>query len=98
MANFVWKGKSLETYGDIMNAMQSIETPEEAAEFMTAYRADDQHADHNVGYMLGYLDPEEAQKKMELFGVVHPIFGKMISEVTPQQALQAGIDKANAND
>lgn len=91
--NLMWKGKKVETYGDIMEVITSVKTPEEAAEFMALYRVENEYADNNIGYLCGYLDPKEGQKKLELFKTSHPIFGNL-GETTPAQALQAGVDAA----
>jgi hypothetical protein len=71
-----WKGQELKTIGDLMDkGINQCETQEEAQEFMVQYRAENEHADVNIGYLSGYYSPEKAQKIREWFGVSHPIFG-----------------------
>ncbi|MGG0793730.1 hypothetical protein ABE137_06960 [Brevibacillus laterosporus] len=70
-----WKGQQLNTAGDLLNkGIIKCETPEEAQEFMRQYRAENEHADSNVGYLSGYCSIEEAKRIKEWFGVKHPIF------------------------
>jgi hypothetical protein len=84
-----WKGEELRTIGDLMNkGIDRCDTPEEAQEFMRLYRAENEHADENIGYLSGYYSPERAQQIREWFGVVHPIFGK--SMPTVEEAINAG--------
>lgn len=73
---FVWKGKELPTIRDLMDAMFAIDHAEEAAYFMAEYRKVNAHADANVGYVLGYVEPPERRRGMyALFQAKHPIFG-----------------------
>lgn len=46
----------------------------------------------NLGYYTGYYDYETRQRVQALFGAVHPVFG--MTQPTPEEALQAGIDRA----
>ena len=87
-----WNGKSLDTIGDLMDAMLAIDRASDAAEqaaaFMSAYRAESEHADPNIGYLTGYCGPEKAARLRELFDVSHPIFGR--TTPTVDEALAAG--------
>ena len=72
---FVWEGKSLDTIRDLMDAMFKIDHAEHAAYFMAEYRKVNPHADKNVGYLIGYVEPAERRQAMyALFMVKHPIF------------------------
>ena len=73
----IWKGKKIKTYGDLAKAMQDVEDKEEAEEFKEKYRevAPD-YAEKNIGYISGYLSPEEGKRLRKLFDVEHPVFGK----------------------
>lgn len=75
LMTFTWKDKAIETLGDLSDAMLAAKTPEDAAEFLAAYSAVNEHARENVGYISGYYDIETAQRVRELFKVSHPIFG-----------------------
>jgi hypothetical protein len=87
-SDFTWKGQELGTIGQLFDAMLAVESDEEAAEFMAAYRASSPHADVNIGYLTGYCSPEEAERLRARFNVSHPIFGR--KSPTPEQALEAG--------
>ena len=95
MPDLMWEGKKIETLGDLMKVIDSITTSEKAAEFMALYRAESQHADQNIGYLCGYLDPKEANEKLALFKTAHPIFGTNLTVLSPADALQAGVDAAH---
>jgi hypothetical protein len=87
-SNLIWKNKTLATFGDMIDAVTGCETKEEAQELMRLYRADCEHADHNIGYMTGYLDAPAAKRVMEWCGVKHPFFGSL--DLTPKEAFEAG--------
>jgi hypothetical protein len=83
-----WKGKELKTVGDLMDAMGKFDDREEAEDFMRLYRADNEHADQNIGYLTGYFGREEMARLQDWCGVAHPIFGN--AAPTPEEALEAG--------
>ena len=87
-----WKGKTLETAGEIMDAVCLIlkeDNPEEKAqEFMNIYRSENQYADENIGYMSGYYSAETMKRIQEVFVVRHPIFGNFIPSA--EEAFEAG--------
>jgi len=84
-----WKGEELKTTGDLCyKGIDKCDTPEEAQEFMRLYRAENEHADENIGYISGYYDPENMRRIQEWFCVAHPIFGKSVP--TPEEAFEAG--------
>lgn len=94
-----WNGKEITTYGDVSDAMGAIyavpdeaERQRQADAFMEAYRAENEHADSNVGYLTGYNDPETMVGMLRLFKTRHPIFGgpSEAAEVTPEQAFEMG--------
>ena len=91
-----WIGKKLDTIGDLMKSgIDKCETKEEAKEFMKIYRAENKHADSNIGYLSGYYSREEMARIQEWFEVRHPIFGRIIP--TPKEALEAGMKMARSN-
>lgn len=74
----LFEGKELKTFGDISSMMRIIyeaKDEQRAAEFMKCLRANDRHADGNVGYMAGYFDQETANGMLKIFKVKHPFFG-----------------------
>jgi len=89
----IWHGTELgDTCGDLLAAVRACTSKEEAREFMSALRAEDQYADPNVGYLLGYLDREERAKLEDWCSVSHPIFG--CAQPTPKEAFRAGLRAA----
>lgn len=50
----------------------------------------------NLGYFAGYYDNETRHRVERLFGCAHPVFGAIakVGAPTPEEALQAGIDRA----
>lgn len=83
-----WKGRELATIGDLSDAMEACKTREDAQAFMAAYRAENEHADVNIGYLTGYYDWETADRMRDWFGVTHPVFGDR--HPTFDEALEAG--------
>lgn len=65
---FVWKGKSLDTIGELLDAVAACESREEAERFMAEYRAVSPHADVNIGYIAGYCSPEECKQILDWTG------------------------------
>lgn len=84
----VWRGKHLNTIGEIGDALCALETAEDGAELMAAYFAVNVHAVANVGYIAGYYDAETRRRIYELTGTVHPIFGT--ATPTSEEAFDAG--------
>jgi len=84
-----WKGNELKTAGDLMDkGIDRCDTPEEAQEFMKLYRAENEFADKNIGYLSGYYSPDKMAEIQKWFGVEHPIFGGAIP--TPIEAFKMG--------
>jgi hypothetical protein len=88
--SFTWKGKTLTTTGHIMDAVNEINSPEEARQFMSAYRKATPHADENIGYMSGYFSSEKMKQIQQWFEVSHPVFG-YCRDVSPEEALAKGM-------
>lgn len=73
-----WEGKQLATIGDLSDAVLAIARADDqdaADRFMAQYRAENEHADANVGYLSGYYGTETMQKVQRMFRAEHPIFG-----------------------
>jgi hypothetical protein len=90
----MWRGQEIAKMGDLMDAITTIKTKEEADEFVAAYSKVNEHATANIGYMLGYLDKESRERLYRLFEECsHPVFGHNFgrgSDPTPEAAFEAG--------
>lgn len=86
-----WNDTVLRTTGDLSDAIHRIiktGTREQAQQFMATYRAANEHADTNVGYLAGYFDPDTAKTIWDWFGCEHPVFGTTVPST--DEALEAG--------
>lgn len=73
---FEWDGKPRETLGTLLIAAMEAEQAGKAAEFLAAYRAYTPHADSNLGYLIGYVEPPELRHELyQAYAIGHPIFG-----------------------
>lgn len=73
---FVWDGKPLETIGQILDTATKAERDHRATEFLAAYRANSEHADANLGYLIGYVEPAERRRELyAAYDLNHPVFG-----------------------
>jgi hypothetical protein len=92
---WVWDGKEIRTLGELLDAAVSVTTREEAQEFLAAYKAVNEHAAANIGYILGYLNPEERGRLYKLFEECsHPVFGSSFGrgdDPTAKEAFEAGL-------
>lgn len=74
----IWNGRTISTAGDLFDAAASCRTEAEATEFLTAYRAENEHADANLGYIIGYGSDDDRKRMYGLFKLNHPVFGKAV--------------------
>lgn len=74
--SFTWKGKTLNTMGEVMSIVEGIETAEEAKLFLAEYEKVTPHARANIGYASGYYSQETSRKMLSLFDLPHPVFGR----------------------
>jgi len=89
----------------VFTAVETLTDPTEMKQFYNEYvtylrengdsekvRQDPESvANSNIGYIVGYYDSETAERWMSnIPPVSHPIFGKNIFSVTPEQAFNAG--------
>ena len=89
-----WKDKELKTKGDYVDALPLIMTQREADEFMELARDENEdHADENIGYIIGYLGAEDQKRLYELCEVEHPIFGRR-TDVSAKEAFAMGMAAA----
>lgn len=87
---WTWKGKKIRIIRDLMDALSALKSPEEAKEFMAAYRKiHPVHANQNIGYITGYFDSATCQRLNEWCGVEHPIFGN--SYPSAREAFDRGV-------
>ena len=86
-----WKNKELITKGDYLDALQGIQTQSDATAFMDlAQDEDEDHADANIGYMIGYLNAVDQSRLYTLLEVEHPIFGKR-TDISAEEAFAMGM-------
>lgn len=74
-AKFVWDGKPVDTIGDLFDAAVAATDSGQAQAFLTAYRAANEHADDNLGYVIGYADTDRRKAMYEAFDLTHPMIG-----------------------
>lgn len=85
-----WQGRVITVYGDLIDAVIRVGTPEEAQEFMSVYRQATPHADDNIGWMIGDVDRDVGKRIIEWFGCSHPAFGTTFP--TPEEAFRKGME------
>ena len=92
----LYKGRPLITIGDLCEEMEKIDNREDAQAFLAAARASNpEHADHNVGYLFGYLSHAKWVLLSEWMGIEHPFFGKRY-DLTPDEIFQMGYERGKA--
>lgn len=74
----IWNGKTISTAGDLFDAANSCKTQDDANRFLAAYRANNENADANLGYVIGYGDDDTRDRLYRLFRLDHPVFGKPV--------------------
>ena len=72
---FVFNGKNVATVGDLLDAAVKAYQDGEAGRFLNEYRAVNEHADANLGYVFGYLSEPLRSEVYNAYGVTHPILG-----------------------
>lgn len=91
-----WKGKNLKTIAQVCDAMEALKNKEEAQKFLaSARKANPQHADANIGYLMGYFSRTRWVQLSEWFGVSHPIFGNQF-DLSDEQIFQMGVERGKA--
>lgn len=71
-----WEGRPVTTLGDLLSAAGQAQIKGKASEFLAAYRDSTEHADANLGYAIGYVEPPERRAELyAAFELTHPIFG-----------------------
>ncbi len=75
-AMLVWEGRDVATIGDLLTAASKAADERKAADFLAAYReANPEHADANLGYVIGYTSADERQRLYEAYDLTHPMLG-----------------------
>lgn len=96
MVLMTWRGKDLETWGDLGSAIVAIcrdDDQDAADEFMRIYSATSEHAASNVGYLAGYYDPETMRKIWRMFKGATPYLRRRLM---PSQLTLAKVDMYEA--
>ena len=82
------------TYGELLEACYNCQTQKDAEQVIQKALEDSPHAKENIGYLLGYMRPEEREKLYTLFfDCNHPIFGSGFGrgkDISPKEAFEAG--------
>jgi hypothetical protein len=72
---FMWEGRSTGTIGQLLEEASRAEREGKATAFLQAYREHTPHADSNLGYVIGYVEPPERRRKLYAsFDLMHPVF------------------------
>lgn len=74
-APHVWNGKHVITIRDLFDTALEAAKAGKAAEYLADYRAVNEHADANLGYVIGYADDDTRRLMYEAFDLNHPVFG-----------------------
>jgi hypothetical protein len=65
------------TISTMLDLCIRVETNEDATRIIERYKAVNEYAEQNLGYIFGYIKPESRRNKLyKLFTVTHPIFGE----------------------
>lgn len=72
---FEWQGEVVATIGDLFDAAWAATKAGQAQEFLAAYRQVNEHADANLGYVIGYGDEDSRRRMYEAFDLTHPALG-----------------------
>ena len=86
----IWRGKKLNTMGEIFSAALSVRSKADGAVFLKTYmewcHIDEPTALSNLGYFAGYYGEKERRFVADVFGAKHPIFGDNIGDVLKAEA------------
>lgn len=73
---FTWRGMPTSTIGELFDAARQAWRDGTADKFMAEYRSWNEHADQNIGYLIGYVGSADERASMyAAFGVSHPLIG-----------------------
>lgn len=103
-SKFTFRGVTVDRDTDILDTMLLLArsgTPLDAMEFIDDYAAwlrsngygdDDAHrlATENLGYLCGYLAPNEADELYDFFEIEHPILGREGRNMTSKEIFERG--------
>ena len=78
----------------VFTAIDKLKTDQEIIEFYNEYKETNQHADQNIGYILGYYEAKTVNRWFRLLDEIHhPVFGYEFGrgyEPSPEEAFQIG--------
>lgn len=76
MSDHIWDGEPVRTIGDLFNTALKAAREGRAAEYLANYRAaNPEHADANLGYVIGYGSEDTRREMYEAFDLTHPALG-----------------------
>ena len=82
---------------NLLDLCCKAKTQEDATRLIERYRAVNQYADKNLGYIFGYCGTETRNRLYNLFPVNHPIFGSGFGrgqDPTAKEAFDKGVSMA----
>jgi hypothetical protein len=75
----IWDDKTISTVRELFDAACACTTTQaEADALLAACRADNENADANLGYVIGYADEDTRKRLYGLFRLNHPVFGRPV--------------------
>jgi hypothetical protein len=72
---FYWKGEPVATIGELFDTALKAAKAGEAPAYLAEYRRANEHADANLGYVIGYGDEDSRRLMYEAFELSHPMIG-----------------------
>lgn len=70
-----FEGHDYGTVGELFDTALWAAKNGRAAAFLAAYRAESEHADANLGYVIGYGDEDSRRLMYEAYNLTHPMIG-----------------------
>ena len=70
-----FEGHDYSTIGGLFDTALWAAKNDRAQAFLAHYRAESEHADANLGYVIGYGDENSRRLMYEAFDLTHPMLG-----------------------
>ena len=89
------------TISSLLDLCLKADTKQEANRIIERYKAVNEHAEQNLGYIFGYCGEKEREKLYRLFIVNHPVFGSGFGrgkDPTTKEAFDKGVEWAKKNE
>lgn len=88
----IWKGRELRSPDEIVQPMYRLTDPDEAQEFVAAYREayPSQNWQRDLGYLTGYMPESEGERVRQLLGVEHPVIGDLERPLSVRDLFELG--------